>query len=119
MRFTNRANFFQLIHFVNMSIDAAYVLLHSSNDYTVCQAQLILSHLSILPSFVLSYDPTNETIHSVNENAKGMALVTPEGPVVQRSAIFRYLGEKFSGGVLYKSPSSYDHWTDFTWHKLG
>lgn len=100
-----------------MSSESTHRVAYSSEDYSVFQLNLLLSHLQ------LGDRVTTEFNASLDESTKGMQLTSASGSTGTRSAVFRELVSLSSNagflGVSAEDSAQVDQWSDFSWHRLG
>lgn len=99
-----------------MASEASHRVLYSSEDYSVFQLSLLLSHLQLA-------DRVTAELSSLDESAKGMQLSSASGVVSTRSAVFHELAALSSVASLRGSTNEetalIGQWSDFAWHRLG
>lgn len=100
-----------------MSTEATHRIVHSTDDYSVFQINLLLSHLNLGDRVSTHFDAT------LDESTKGVQLHTPEASIAPRNAVFKHLASITDDaswlGKSDEERSQIDHWTDFAWHRLG
>jgi hypothetical protein len=100
-----------------MSTEASYHVAYSTEDYSVFQLNLLLSHLQIGERVATEHDA------ALDEHAKGMQLTTPSSSIGTRSAVFRELVSLSSHasmtGKTAEETAQIDQWIDFAWNRLG
>ncbi len=90
---------------------------YSTEDYSVFQLNLLLSHLQLSDNVDVEFNA------GLDESAKGMQLTTSSSSVGTRSAVFRQLITLSSNASLMgksaEETAQIDQWIDFAWHRLG
>jgi asparaginyl-tRNA synthetase len=99
-----------------MSTEATHRVSYSTEDYSVFQLNLLLSHLEIGERVATEFN------ESLDTQTKGMLLTTPSSSIGTRSAVFRELISLSSHasmtGKSAEETAQIDQWVDFAWHRL-